>query len=64
MVDALVGLLAFITGNDSPAQNEMTPCYVEDSHVECFWDASERGDGQGRDFYVDANGVAHFTYYV
>ena len=32
-----------------------TPCPTEDSPGPCFWDASERGNGTGRDFWIDAN---------
>lgn len=31
------------------------PCASEDS-VNCFWDASEQGNGQGESFYVDDAG--------
>jgi hypothetical protein len=38
----------------------LPPCPTEDS-VSCFWDASARGNGVGRSFTVDANGVQTFT---
>ena len=35
------------------------PCEFEHS-VECYWDASARGNGQGDSFWVDAEGIVHY----
>lgn len=39
-------------GEDAPAESGYVPCVTEDADGPCYWDASERGNGVGRDFIV------------
>jgi hypothetical protein len=39
---------------------ELPPCVTEDS-VSCYWDADTMGNGRGRSFTVDADGVVTYT---
>jgi len=38
------------------------PCIHEDSPGPCYWDARERGNGQGTSFVVDADDVITYVY--
>ena len=38
------------------------PCVTEDAPGPCYWDARERGNGQGTSFVVDANDVVTYVY--
>lgn len=48
----LLGMLVMFVVD--PAST-LPPCATEDS-VSCVWDASQRGNGQGRSFWTDADG--------
>ena len=52
---ALALALAF---TPAPAHS-LEPCQFEDS-ANCFWDSSERGNGQGVDFH-DVDGTAYYA---
>lgn len=41
------------------ADSQLPPCEFEDSQ-NCYWDASERGNGVGNDF-IDVDGVVTYT---
>ena len=38
------------------------PCTTEDAPGPCYWDARERGNGQGTSFVVDADDVVTYVY--
>lgn len=42
------------------APQDLPPCPTEDSGQNCFWDAQQRGNGQGRSFWVDEHGIPHY----
>lgn len=53
MIRALIVAVALLAGYvlavNPPCPNCLPPCPTEDSSY-CYWDASERGNGLGRDF--------------
>jgi hypothetical protein len=55
-IHALVGVPTTPDGG-----RELPSCHAEDQTTACYWDASEHGNGTGRDFYVDDQGRAHFV---
>lgn len=57
---ALIGTSAavFAASDNGPAP--MPPCVQEDSPGPCFWDAGERGNGEGSSFWVGADQVVHY----
>lgn len=56
----LVLMVAMLAGGAGIAQaSELAPCEFEDS-ANCYWDASERGNGQG-DSFVDVDGTAYYV---
>ena len=56
----LVLVVAMLAGGAGIAQaSTLEPCEFEDS-ANCYWDSSERGNGQG-DSFVDVDGTAHYV---
>ena len=56
----LVLMVAMLAGGAGIAQaSELAPCEFEDS-ANCYWDSSERGNGQG-DSFVDVDGTAYYV---
>lgn len=56
----LVLMVAMLAGGAGIAQaSELAPCEFEDS-ANCYWDASERGNGKG-DSFVDVDGTAYYV---
>lgn len=47
-------------GNERVAAAMLPPCPTEDS-VSCYWDASTRGNGEGRSFIAHADGSVTYT---
>lgn len=43
-----------------PGPVALPPCESEDS-VSCYWDASTRGNGQGRSFWVNEYGAVYYV---
>ena len=56
MLNLLMSLSMAVMPNTAEA---LPACETEDS-ANCFWDASERGNGSGVDFH-DINGVAYYA---
>jgi hypothetical protein len=52
---ALVGVALIAVAFGVAEPQPLPPCPTEDS-VSCRWDASQRGNGLGRSFTVDAKG--------
>ena len=50
----LVVLIGLSVGLSVAVASEppLPPCETEDADYDCIWDASEQGNGQGRDFIV------------
>lgn len=48
------------TVSPEPAYAALPPCATEDS-ASCYWDASARGNGEGRSFYTDAEGNVYYV---
>lgn len=60
VLSILVLAVAMLAGGAGVAQAQgMEPCKHEDS-ANCYWDAAERGNGQG-DSFVDIDGVAYYV---
>jgi hypothetical protein len=64
LVGLLMGvLLGFAMGQGSPAEASglrLPACSTEDDPGPCFWDASSRGNGDGRSFVVWFDGSVWF----
>jgi len=60
---ALVTLTSCMT-DTTPAwvPDGYPPCTTEDAPGPCYWDARERGNGQGTSFVVDADDVVTYIY--
>lgn len=60
VLSILVLMVAMLAGGAGIAQaSELAPCEFEDS-ANCYWDASERGNGKG-DSFVDVDGTAYYV---
>lgn len=60
VVALLVALAATGCRTRTTAPQDLPPCPTEDSGRNCFWDAEHRGNGQGRSFWVDGDGIPHY----
>lgn len=50
---ALAALVILAGGLAAGTEDTLAPCPNDsDVEVDCYWDASERGNGQGHDFVV------------
>lgn len=58
---AMTALTACSGEVNEDASPTMIPCEFEDSPGPCFWDASLRGNGEGRSFWVDDQQRVHYT---
>lgn len=56
-----VGALAFgvLIASPAPGEIRLGPCPTEDS-ANCYWDATERGNGLGRSF-IDRQGTLYIV---
>lgn len=59
VVAAVVALLAGLTGFGI-SEPTLPPCATEDS-VSCHWDATVQGNGIGRSFTTDADGMPTYV---
>ncbi len=61
VVMMLAGLVtgALVQWAPDPAP-DIPPCATEDAPGPCYWDADERGNGQGRSFTVDEHDVVTY----
>ena len=57
---ALIALVASLLGSLAPMVAEVLPaCQTEDEVGFCYWDASERGNGEGQSFLVIGEDVIY-----
>jgi len=62
LVSVALASLALV-GCASPTaapSHSITACAEEDS-TNCFWDASKRGNGEGRSFFVNVDGKRYYV---
>lgn len=60
---AIAAVVALTAQPAHAAPRNLAPCVHEDGSggpLPCLWDASERGNGIGRSFWIGRNGKVHY----